>query len=275
LARLASSARFLGGAEFVEQLASFTDIDPATDDALNFTDGVAVRQDPVVDRQFFSANMQGAVQDQRVALGHHALIVGMVLSRLDGEGCADLDRAFTYHVLALDVERLQVTVVAGLQQPLVVTYVDRVRGFIDQGAHELELIIEGALGHFPVLDLAAHVRVPAQGNQQQQAGPDDDARNQLVIVAPVTVRGGGITAPTTVDHAEFVRGDAEQRLVENRAELGGAAGSRQPEGGRHRANAEADLDLVLKYLRGQEVIGDHQGYSPRPLHGLVPAVRLT
>ena len=43
----------LGGANFVEQLASFTDVDPATDDALDIADGVTVRQDPVVNREFF------------------------------------------------------------------------------------------------------------------------------------------------------------------------------------------------------------------------------
>ncbi len=49
---------FLGGAKLVEQLTSFADVDPATDDALNFTDGIAVGKDPVVDRQFLSTNMQ-------------------------------------------------------------------------------------------------------------------------------------------------------------------------------------------------------------------------
>ena len=58
---------FLGGAQLIEQLASFADVDPAADDALDFAGGVAVGQYPVVDRQFFAIDEQGAIKDQRVA----------------------------------------------------------------------------------------------------------------------------------------------------------------------------------------------------------------
>ena len=155
----------LGRAQFIEQLAPLTDVDPAADDALDLARRIAVRQDPVVDRQFLAAEVQRPIQDQRVALRHNALVVGVILSGLCFECRADLERAFADHVLALDVERLQVAVVTGLQQALAVTHVNRMGGFVDQCTHELELVVECALGHLAMLDLPAHVGVPGQGNQ--------------------------------------------------------------------------------------------------------------
>ena len=137
---------FLGGAQLIEQLATLADVDPATDDSLNFADRVAIGKNPMVNRELFSVNMQGAIKDQRVTFRHHPLVIGMVLRCFRLQGHTHLDHAFTDHFFALDPEHLQVTVVAGLQQSLAITHIDRVGRFIDQRTHELELIIEGALG---------------------------------------------------------------------------------------------------------------------------------
>ncbi|CPR96874.1 Uncharacterised protein [Chlamydia trachomatis] len=110
-----------------------------------------------------------------------------------------------------------------------------------------------------MLDLAPHVGVPGQGNQQQQAGADDDARDQLMIVSPVTVGRGGVAPPAAVDHAHFIRGNAEQGLVEDRAQLRGLARGGQGECCGGGADAGADLQAVLENLGRQEVVGDHQG----------------
>ncbi len=206
---------FLGSTQFVEQLAPVTDVDPAADNALNFAVRVAIGKNPVVDRQFLPVNMQGAIEDQRVTFRDHPLVVGVVLRRLRLQSHVHLHHALANHFLAFDPEHLQVTVIAGLQQALAVAYVNRVRRLIDQCAHELELVVEGPFGHLPVFDLAAHVGVPGQGNQQQQPRTDDDLCNQLVVIAPVAVGGGCVTPPAAVDHAHFVRGNTQQCLVQD------------------------------------------------------------
>ena len=104
----------LGAAQVIEQLAAFADINPAADDALDLTDRIAVRQDPVIDRQVLPMNMQGAIQDQRLAFGDYPQIVGMVLTGLCFVFQVDLHDTLADDVLALDAEDLQVTVIAGL-----------------------------------------------------------------------------------------------------------------------------------------------------------------
>lgn len=77
------------------------------------------------------------------------------------------------------------------------------RRAIDHCPHEFKLIAEGSLGHFSMTDLAAHVGIPYQGQQQQQAGANDDLVNQAMIVAPVAIGCRGIAAPAAVDDAQF------------------------------------------------------------------------
>lgn len=86
-----------------------------------------------------------------------------------------------------------------------------------------------------------------------------------MVVTPVAVGCGGVATPAAVDHTHFIRGDAEQGLVENRAQLRGLTRGGQGEGRRGRADAGADLQFILEDLGRQEVVGDHQGVHG-PIH---------
>ena len=78
-----------------------------------------------------------------------------------------------------------------------------------------------------------------------------------MVVTPVTVGRGGVATPATVDHANFIRGNAEQGFVEYQAQFRSLARGGHGEACGGRADAGADLQLVLKDLGGQEVVGDH------------------
>ena len=49
---------FFGGAQIIEQLPPFADVDPAANDALHFTARVTVGKNPVIDRQLAVADVQ-------------------------------------------------------------------------------------------------------------------------------------------------------------------------------------------------------------------------
>ncbi|MND72081.1 hypothetical protein D3C80_636240 [compost metagenome] len=157
---------FFRATQIIEQLPPFADVDPATDNALHFCAGIPIGKNPVIDRQPPATNVQLAIDDQRSALGHHALVVGLVLPGFEHIAHRSLHDAFANDIFTPGAERLQVTVVATLQQPLAITYVDRMGRAIDQRSHELELVVQCTLGGLALLDLASHVVVPRNGNQQ-------------------------------------------------------------------------------------------------------------
>ena len=64
-----------GGPQFVHQLATVTDINPATDDALNLAQRIPVRQYPVIDGDGLIAYVQLAVHDQWRAFSNDTQII--------------------------------------------------------------------------------------------------------------------------------------------------------------------------------------------------------
>lgn len=174
----------LGGPQFVEQLSSFADIDPAADDALYFTARITVGENPVIDRQPPATDVQRAIEDQRCAFVHDPLIISLILPGFEGIAHLALHDAFADHVFAFRLENLQITVVTALQQPLAVTHINRVRRAVDQRAHELELIVQRSLGRFALVDLAPHPGIPGHGNQQQKTGSGNDLIEHPVKVVP-------------------------------------------------------------------------------------------
>ena len=151
-----------GCPQVFEQLTAFADVDPAADDAFHITTGIAIGNDPVIDRQTSAADVQGPVEQQRNAFSDDSLVIGVEGLSLESVAYGTLHDAFANDILALGIERFEVTVIAALQQPLAVANVDRVRCAVDQRAHEFALVAEGSLRGLALFDLVAHVGVPRQ-----------------------------------------------------------------------------------------------------------------
>ncbi|MNN15482.1 hypothetical protein D3C81_1285880 [compost metagenome] len=152
----------LGLAQVFDQLATLADIDPATDDALYHTQGIAVGENPVVNGEAPVAYRQGTVLDQGLAAGHHLQIVGMKQLRLGLVAKHAVEHRPAADILALARECMQVTVIAGFQQTFAISNIDGMRGAIDQCTHECQLIVQRTLRLFALLDLPAHVGIPDQ-----------------------------------------------------------------------------------------------------------------
>jgi len=100
----------------------------------------------VIDRQAPVADVQWPVEHERLALGHHSLVIGL---ENPGFVCVvegSLHDAFADDVFAPDIEGFQVTVVATLQQSLPITHIDWMRRAVEQRAHEFQLVAQGAFG---------------------------------------------------------------------------------------------------------------------------------
>ncbi|MNK93794.1 hypothetical protein D3C87_1139700 [compost metagenome] len=119
----------------------------------------------MIDRQPATANVQCAVENQRSALGHDTLVVGLIFAGFERIAHGALDDALADNVFASGAEGLQVTLIAALQQSLAISHIKRMRRAIDQRAHEFELIVQCALGCLALIDLALHVGIPGHGNQ--------------------------------------------------------------------------------------------------------------
>ncbi|MNN14609.1 hypothetical protein D3C81_1276830 [compost metagenome] len=119
----------------------------------------------MINRQPPAADVQLAIDNQRSSFGNDTLVVGLKLPGFEHIADVAVHDAFSNDVFAFGAERLQVAVVAALQQSLAIAYVNGVRGAIDQRPHELELVAQCSLGGFALLDLAPHVIVPGSGNQ--------------------------------------------------------------------------------------------------------------
>lgn len=71
--------QFFGCAQLIHKVAPFTDVDPASDNALDLAQRVAEGQDPVIDGEGFTTDIERAIQDQRGALSHDAQVVGLII----------------------------------------------------------------------------------------------------------------------------------------------------------------------------------------------------
>ncbi|MNP15709.1 hypothetical protein D3C76_1080780 [compost metagenome] len=91
----------LGLAQVLDQLASLTDIDPAADDALDLTERVPVRQDPVVNGHCPVIDQQRTINDQWHALAHHLLVVGLNLAGIAAVAQRAIIQAFAQHLIKL------------------------------------------------------------------------------------------------------------------------------------------------------------------------------
>ncbi|MNR32424.1 hypothetical protein D3C85_1500110 [compost metagenome] len=123
---------FLGRSKIFEQLSPLADVDPAANDAFHLTARIAVRQNPVINRQLAIADLQGAVANQRRPFTYDALIVSLIFLSLERIAHGALNNAFADDVFVFCTEDFQVTVVAALQQSLPITHVDGMRRAIDQ-----------------------------------------------------------------------------------------------------------------------------------------------
>ncbi|MND98858.1 hypothetical protein D3C81_1285890 [compost metagenome] len=75
---------------------------------------------------------------------------------------------------------------------------------------------------------------------------------------PVAIVRGAVTAPTTIDDAQFIRGDTQQGFVENAAKFLGAWGESQCIGCLLGADGRGDDQLLAKLRRSGDVVGDDQ-----------------
>ncbi|MNH06861.1 hypothetical protein D3C79_662400 [compost metagenome] len=125
----------------------------------------------MVDRDFAILEPQGAVDDQRNPGRHHLQIIGMDLPGTFRTREQTVFQAPAYDLVVGRLHRFQITGIAALQAARPVPHVHGVRGAIEQCAHELQLIVQGALGVLALFDLAAQPGVPQQRRQQEQSGP--------------------------------------------------------------------------------------------------------
>ncbi len=132
LARFGFVGAFFRTTQIIEQLPPFADVDPATDDALHFAARVTVRENPVIDRQPASTDVQFTIENQGCALGHDALIVGLIFPGFEGVAHSALNDTFANDVFAFCTEGLQVAVIAALEQTLAITYINRMWRAVDQ-----------------------------------------------------------------------------------------------------------------------------------------------
>ncbi len=230
----------LGGLQLLNQLATFTDVDPATDDALHFAQRVAEGQYPVINGQLPLTDPQRAVKDQGRTAGHDLLIVRCVFTGFEGIARHACGGALADDIFTSGRERLKVAVVADTQKAFSIAHVDRVRGAVHQRSHEFELIAQRPLGGFALADLPLHPRIPGQQAQQQKARPDQDLVDQALVIVPGRTRWG-VGAPSIVDCRQILRSDARQCLVENRTQLDGIA--RGGHGNQRRVLAEGGSHL--------------------------------
>ncbi len=88
--------------------------------------------------------------------------------------------------------------------------------------------------------------------------PPHQLVKQALVLMPVALRGIGETAPAAVDDAQFFGADAQQRFVEDRAQLAVVTRRGQREGGLASAQGRGDLQLMFEDPRRDQVIGDDQ-----------------
>lgn len=93
-----------GIAQIIEQLPPFADVDPAANDALYFTARITVGKYPVVNRQPAVADVQRAIENQRFALGHDALIIGLIFPGFERIAHVALHDAFADDVFTSRAE---------------------------------------------------------------------------------------------------------------------------------------------------------------------------
>ncbi|MNJ57038.1 hypothetical protein D3C77_526130 [compost metagenome] len=123
----------------------------------------------------------------------------------------------------------------------------------EQSAAERQLRLQGMLGFGALVDQLAQVAVPEHHPGQQQRRQHQHLQDQSTVVAPRAVADQGAGAPAVDQLVQLFGRNAQQRLVEDRLQLGLVRSHGEGGNGRVVVEHAGDAQAVLEHMA--DVVG--------------------